>query len=70
MDVRCDHKKHAELIEGVLEIKCRQAFCGHSAGSVVIHRWDALTGERLEDRRFAVPPTVELSRQNEEEARL
>lgn len=59
MDLRCDHKKHGEIIEGVLEIKCSSRFCGAGAGRVVvIHRWDVLTGERLDDRRFAVPTAI------------
>lgn len=66
MELRCDHKKHGELIEGVLEIKCSSRFCGQ-AGTVIIHRWDALTGERLPDRRFADPVAA---RHQKEGARL
>lgn len=55
MDVRCEHKKHAELIDGVLYIKCSSRFCKHGSGVVVIHRWVAATGERLPDQRFRDP---------------
>jgi len=68
MDLRCEHKKHAELADGVFSIKCRQAFCGAGPGVVVIHRW-TLSGERLSDQRFRDPiPTT--ARQQEEGARL
>jgi hypothetical protein len=68
MDVRCEHKKHGEIIEGVLEVRCRSVMCGHSAATVVIHRWDILNGERLNDKRFAVP--VATARPTKERAKL
>lgn len=55
------------LIDGVVEIKCTSALCGARTGVVVIHRWDALTGERLDDKRFASP--VATARQTREAAR-
>lgn len=67
MDLRCEHKKHGEVLEGVLEIKCSSRFCGAGAGVVVIHRWDALNGERLADKRFADP--VAIARHTKERAR-
>lgn len=75
MDLRCEHKKHGEIILGydgdvvvLIEIKCSSRFCGAGPGVVVIHRWDALTGARLEDKRFAVPTAI--ARQTREAARL
>jgi hypothetical protein len=69
MELRCDHKKLGELTEGgVLEIKCSSRFCG-PAGVVVIHRWSALTGERLSDKRFR-DPVSPTARQQKEGARL
>lgn len=56
-EIRCDNKKHGELVDGVIEIKCSSSFC-RLDGTVVIHRWDALSGERLSDKRFADPATA------------
>lgn len=68
MDLRCEHKKHGEIIEGILEIKCSSRFCGAGNGVVVIHRWDAFNGGRLDDKRFAVPTAI--ARHVREAARL
>lgn len=56
MDLRCEHIKHAELTAGVIEVKCRSSYCGARKGVVVIHRFNAATGERLQTLRFAEPP--------------
>lgn len=66
MELRCEHKKHGEVVEGVLEVRCRSVFCGHASEVVIIHRWDVLTGERLDDKRFAVPTAI--ARQTKERA--
>lgn len=55
MDLRCDNKKHAELEDGIISIKCSSRFCGAGTGVVVIHRWNVLTWERLPDQRFRDP---------------
>jgi len=55
MDLRCKAKKHAELDEGYVEIKCSSRFCGAEPGVVVIHRFDATTGELQETLRFKDP---------------
>lgn len=55
MDLRCENKKHGELVEDVLEIKCSSRFCGAGNGVVIIHCWDVLTGKRLPDKRFSDP---------------
>lgn len=55
MEIRCDHKKHGELIGHVLEVKCSSSFCAGAPGVVVLHRWDVTTGERLADKRFRDP---------------
>ena len=54
MDIRCDNKKHGEILEGILEIKCSSRFCGAGIGVVVIHRW-TIAGDRLPDKLFADP---------------
>jgi hypothetical protein len=68
MDVRCQNKKHGEILDGVIEIKCSSRFCGAGSGVVVIHRW-TLTGERLDDKRFR-DPVSSAARQQKEGARL
>lgn len=54
MDIRCDNKKHGEIEDGKISIKCSSRFCGAGIGVVIIHRW-TLSGERLPDKRFADP---------------
>lgn len=66
MEIRCDHKKHGEIDEGIISIKCSSRFCGAGNGVVVIHRW-TLSGERLPDERFADPVAA---RRNKEGAKL
>lgn len=59
MDLRCEFIKHAELIEpGVIEFKCRSNKCGHGPGIVVIHRFDAMTGDLISTDRFREPKGV------------
>jgi hypothetical protein len=55
MDLRCDAKKHGEINETFVEVKCSSRFCGAAPGVVVIHRFDATTGELAETRRFKDP---------------
>lgn len=57
MDLRCQQKKYAELnvLEGIIEIKCASRFCTGGNAVVVIHRWNAATGEVLKDLRFKNP---------------
>jgi len=55
MDLRCESKKHGELIDGVFEVKCKSRWCGGGPRVVVIHRWDVKTGEALKDKRFKEP---------------
>jgi hypothetical protein len=63
LDLRCDYKKHGELKDGILYVKCSSRFCKHEPGVVVIHRWDVLTGARLEDQRFRDPFPVRKKEQ-------
>lgn len=63
MDLRCEHKKHGELGDGILAIKCRRPQCGAGPGVVVIHRWDALTGEFLDTQRFRDPGTADTTKE-------
>lgn len=56
MELRCGNGiKFGDLVDGVLEVKCRSSRCGHRSGSVILHRFDTLTGELLESRQFKDP---------------
>jgi hypothetical protein len=56
MELRCENGiKFGDLNDGVIEVKCRSSRCGHGVGSVVIHRFDSLSGELLETKRFRDP---------------
>jgi hypothetical protein len=57
VDLRCNHKKFAEILEeeGVLEIKCSSSFCGAGPGTVVLHRFDLQSGKMVETRKYAEP---------------
>jgi hypothetical protein len=59
MDLRCEAKKHGEIDGNIVEIKCSSRFCGAGPGVVVIHRFDAETGELTETRRFKDPTRKE-----------
>lgn len=59
MDLRCDYKKHAVLIEpgagGIVEVKCDSRFCGASRDQIVLHRFSAETGALIKTEKFANP---------------
>lgn len=60
-DIRCDSKKFGELTEdGFLEVKCSSKFCGAGPAIVVLHRFDPLTGELIETKRFRDPVPVAI----------
>jgi hypothetical protein len=53
VELRCDMRLHGVLTdEGVVEIACRSRLCGHRPGVLVIHRFDAITGELLGTNRY------------------
>jgi hypothetical protein len=53
VELRCHKRLHGVLTdEGVVEISCRSALCGHRDGMIVIHRFDAVTGELLGTKRY------------------
>lgn len=62
MDLRCGAKKHGELADSLVEIKCSSRFCGAAAGVVVIHRFDVTTGELVDTRQFKDPARRKGSR--------
>lgn len=57
-ELRCSHKLHAILDEGVVEVRCRSKLCGADSQTVVLHRFDSMTGEPLETRRYKEPSEV------------
>lgn len=59
VELRCGKRLHGILSEdGVLEVACRSALCGHRDGIVVIHKFDAHTGEFLGTKKYRDTPTV------------
>lgn len=48
--------------DGVLEISCRSALCGHRDGNVVIHRFDAKTGRLLDTKFYKDPDNLRKER--------
>jgi hypothetical protein len=51
VELRCDKRLHAILTgDGVLEVACRSALCGHRDGIVVIHRFDVRPDTKDDDR--------------------
>jgi len=56
IELRCDKRLHGVLTnDGVIEVSCRSALCGHKDGNVVIHRFDATTGELLDTKEYKDP---------------
>lgn len=60
IELRCGKRLHGILNEdeGTVEIACRSALCGHRAGVLVIHKFDAETGELLGTKKYKDPLTV------------
>lgn len=60
VELRCDKRLHGVLtVDGVIEISCRSALCGHVEGAVVIHRFDAESGELLGTSLYKDPSSIE-----------
>lgn len=56
VELRCDKRLHGVLTDdGVLEVSCRSALCGHRDGVVVIHRFDTVTGELIGTKFYKDP---------------
>ncbi len=60
IDLRCDGTMHAKLDTDsrIIEVKCVRRGCGASPGVVVLHTFSVVTGELVDTRRFANPPTM------------
>ena len=57
MDLRCDNKKHGELLEDdhLIEVKCNSRFCGAAAGVIVLHYFNTTTGALVRTKTFTEP---------------
>jgi len=55
MDLRCSSKKHAVLTNGTIEVRCRSIFCGYEPGKVILHQFDAGSGELLSTKEYRDP---------------
>lgn len=62
MDLRCDFKKHGELHEDTVEVKCSSRYCGARAGVVVLHRFSIDNGKLMDTLRFRDPMYKEARR--------
>lgn len=56
--MRCDHKLHGIVNNGVVEVKCGSALCGHRPGVVVIHKFDGITGELITTALYKDTPKI------------
>lgn len=56
MDLRCGSGiLHGVLDDGVIEVKCKSQRCGHASGTVVLHQFDAGTGQLVRTLKFTDP---------------
>lgn len=59
VELRCGKRLHGVLTnDGVLEVACRSALCGHEPGVLVIHRFNTDTGELIDTKRYKDAVTV------------
>lgn len=54
-ELRCESSLQAVVIDGELEIKCRNSRCGARSGIVVLHRFSLDTGAMLRTYKFTDP---------------
>jgi hypothetical protein len=58
MELRCRHKLHGVVNDGLLEFKCGSSFCGAGSGVVVIHQFDPITGQLVNTKRYKDTPII------------
>lgn len=59
VELRCDNRLHGVLTDdGQVEISCPSSFCGHKDGAVVIHTFDAITGDWIGTHIYKDPSTL------------
>lgn len=64
MDLRCDGKLHGKIDDGIVEVSCKSRHCGWEPGVVVLHRFDVVTGKKLDTRRFKSPGRMNATHDN------
>jgi hypothetical protein len=53
IDLRCPSKKHGSVIgKDVVEVKCNSRFCGARRGVIVLHRFNTVSGDLLDTKRY------------------
>jgi hypothetical protein len=56
VELRCPSEiLHGVVDDNIIEVRCRSNWCGHRAGTVVIHRFDLKTGECVSTLCFKDP---------------
>ena len=64
-ELRCNNDIMFGVLDGdFLDVKCRSQRCGHGPGTVVIHRFDLVTGDLLYTSRYKDPGT-KLRKENQ-----
>ena len=59
MDLRCPNGKKFAVLDGYIEVKCRDPRCGAEPGAIVVlHRFDPFTGDLMETLRFRAPESA------------
>lgn len=54
-ELRCPHKKFAELHRDLIQVKCNSSRCGVRPGVVVIHVFDKGDGRLVKTNMFKDP---------------
>lgn len=55
IELRCPNKLHGKVFDHLVEVACNSARCGKRPGVVVLHRYDLLTGELVDTKRYKSP---------------
>jgi hypothetical protein len=58
MELRCEHKLHGVIHDGLIEVKCKSALCGSRSGVVIIHRFDPITGVLVDTKQYKDTPVI------------
>ena len=66
MELRCEHKLHGVVHDGLLEVKCKSALCGSQPGVVVIHKFDPITGALVDTKRYKDTPVINNRKEHDD----